>query len=153
QNVTQYWYGQGASGWRFDVADDASFHHNYWQAFRPKAKGTTSTWGRPDGPLIGEIWPNASPWLLGDELDAVMNYRFRKNIIGFARYPNEFHDDDNNGTNNIVPLLPSQFDTALKSIREDYPLPAQYAMMNLVDSHDTNRALFVLKFSGDPDLT
>jgi glycosidase len=146
QNVTEYWYDQGAGGFRFDVADDASFHHNYWQQFRPKAKSYKS-----DGPLVGEIWPDASAWLVGNELDAVMNYRFRKNILGFARYPNEWHDNDNNGTNNIVPLLPSQFDLALRSVREDYPLAAQYAMMNLIDSHDTNRALFVLKYSSDPD--
>ena len=106
QNVTQFWYNQGASGWRFDVADDASFHHNYWQAFRPKAKSYNST-----ARLIGEIWPDASPWLVGDELDSVMNYRFRKSVLGFARYPNDWVDNDNNGTNNITPLLPSQFDT------------------------------------------
>jgi glycosidase len=146
QNVTEYWYSQGAGGFRFDVADDASFHHNYWQQFRPKAKSYKS-----DGPLIGEIWPDASPWLVGNELDGVMNYRFRKNILGFARYPNEWHDNDNNGANNIAPLLPSQFDTTLRALREDYPPAAQYAMMNLIDSHDTNRALFVLKFSSDPD--
>ncbi|HMA35231.1 MAG TPA: alpha-amylase family glycosyl hydrolase, partial [Chloroflexia bacterium] len=52
QDVTKFWYNLGASGFRFDVADDASFHHNYWQAFRPAAKADNST-----GPLIGEIWP------------------------------------------------------------------------------------------------
>jgi glycosidase len=148
QNVTQYWYGQGASGFRFDVADDASFHHNWWQAFRPKSKGYKS-----DAPLIGEVWPDASPWLLGDELDSVMNYRFRKSILGFARAPYSWTDNDNNGSNVLIPLKPSEFDTSLRSIREDYAPAAQYAMMNLIDSHDTNRALYVLKFSGDPDLT
>ena len=148
QNVTQYWYGLGAGGFRFDVADDASFHHNYWQAFRPKSQGYKS-----DAPLIGEIWPDASPWLLGDELDSVMNYRFRKSILGFARAPYSWTDNDSNGSNTLAPLKPSEFDTALRAIREDYPPAAQYAMMNLIDSHDTNRALYVLKFSGDPDLT
>jgi len=27
-NVTQHWYGLGASGWRFDVADDSNLPHN-----------------------------------------------------------------------------------------------------------------------------
>ena len=148
ENVTQFWYNRGAAGWRFDVADDATFHHNYWQAFRPKAKAY-----KADGPLIGEIWPDASPWLLGDELDGVMNYRFRKSVIGFARYPNNWTDNDNNGTNNIAPLTPSQFDRSLKAIREDYSPEAQASMMNLIDSHDTNRALYVLRFQADPDLS
>jgi glycosidase len=147
KNVTQYWYDLGAAGFRFDVADDATFHHNYWQAFRSKAKPYKS-----DGPLIGEIWPDASPWLLGDELDSVMNYRFRKDILGFARYPFNWADNDNNGSNSLTPLKPSEFDRALKSIREDYPPAAQYAMMNLVDSHDTNRSLFVLSFTSDSSL-
>ena len=148
QNVTQFWYANGAGGWRFDVADDPSFQHNYWQAFRPKAKADNST-----GPLIGEIWPDASTWLLGDELDGVMNYRFRKTVVGFARYPYNWTDNDNNGTNSLTALLPSQFDRALRTIREDYPLPAQYDMMNLIDSHDTNRAVTVLRFSNETDNT
>ena len=44
------------------------------------AKGYNS-----DGPLIGEIWPNASQWLAGDQMDSTMNYRFRRNVTGFAR--------------------------------------------------------------------
>ena len=77
-NVTQYWYNQGASGWRFDVADDGNFPHAWWVDYRTYAKSYNS-----NGPLIGEIWPNASQWLAGDQMDAVMNYRFRKNITGF----------------------------------------------------------------------
>ena len=37
---------------------------------------------------------------------------------------------------------PSTFDAALASAREDYPKAATNAMMNLIDSHDTNRALY-----------
>jgi hypothetical protein len=37
----------------------------------------------------------------------------------------------------------------MTAIREDYPLPAQLSMMNLLDSHDTNRALYVLKNSSE----
>ena len=39
------------------------------------------------------------------------------------------------------------------AIREDYPLPAQRSMLNLIDSHDTNRALFSLTELGDNGLT
>ncbi len=138
-NVTEYWYDRGASGWRFDVATDIS--HQWWNEYRGFAKTY-----KADGPLIGEIFQDASQYLAGDQLDGVMNYRFRKNVLGFAR-GFDWEDNDNNGGNKIVGLTPSQFNRAMLSIREDYPLPAQRAMLNLLDSHDTNRALFALKNS------
>ncbi len=145
-NVTQHWYAQGASGWRFDVADDGNFPHSWWVDYRTHAKLYNS-----NGPLIGEIWPNASQWLAGDQMDAVMNYRFRKNITGFVRNA-EWHDDNNNGTNDIPGLTPSQFDNAVRAVRDDYPPQATAAMMNLLDSHDVNRALYVMTELGDTGL-
>jgi glycosidase len=143
-SVTKHWFDRGAAGWRFDVANEIS--HNWWHDYRPFARGYKS-----DGPLIGEIWPDASQYLAGDQLDSVMNYRFRKNVLGFARGFN-WVDNDNNGSNPIVGLTPSQFDRALKSVREDYPAQATAAMLNLLDSHDTNRALYVLTLIGDSGL-
>ena len=145
-NVTQYWYSQGASGWRFDVADDGNFGHPWWNDYRTFAKTYNAK-----GPLIGEIWPNASQWLAGDQLDSVMNYRFRKNITGFVRNA-EWHDDNNNGTNDIPGLTPSQFDHAIRAVRDDYPPQATAAMLNLLDSHDVNRALYVMTELGDTGL-
>ncbi|MEZ5424806.1 MAG: alpha amylase N-terminal ig-like domain-containing protein [Pyrinomonadaceae bacterium] len=144
-NVTQYWYDRGAGGWRFDVATDLP--HDWWNEYRGFAKNY-----KPDGVLIGEIFPDASQYLAGDQLDGVMNYRFRKNVLGFARRA-DFEDNDNNGNNRIFGLNPSQFDRAMRSIREDYPLPAQKAMLNLLDSHDTNRALYALTVASDSGLT
>ena len=146
-NVTQYWYSQGASGWRFDVADDGNFPHSWWVDYRTHAKTYNG-----NGPLLGEIWPNASQWLAGDQMDAVMNYRFRKNITGFVRNA-EWHDDNNNGTNDIPGLTPSQFDNAIRAVRDDYPPQATAAMLNLLDSHDVNRALYVMTETGDTGLT
>ncbi|HME00907.1 MAG TPA: alpha-amylase family glycosyl hydrolase [Terriglobia bacterium] len=145
-NVMQNWYNLGASGWRFDVAPDPNFPHAWWVGTRTFAKGYKS-----DGPLIGEIWPNASQWLAGDQLDSTMNYRFRKNITGFARNA-EWHDDNNNGTNDIPGLTPSQFDHALRAVRDDYPPQATAAMLDLIDSHDTNRALYLMTELGDTGL-
>jgi len=145
-NVTQYWYNQGANGWRFDVADDGNFGHPWWNEYRTYAKGYNS-----NGPLVGEIWPNASQWLAGDQMDSVMNYRFRKNITGFVRNA-EWHDDNNNGTNDIPGLTPSQFDHANRAVRDDYPPEATAAMLNLLDSHDVNRALYVMTEVGDNGL-
>lgn len=145
-SVLKHWYDRGAGGWRFDVATDIT--HNWWREFRPFAKTF-----KPDGPLIGENFPDASQYLAGDQLDSVMNYRFRKNVIGFARGTAAWVDNDNNGNNTIINLSPSQFDRALRSVREDYPPQATAAMLNLIGSHDTNRALYVLTMLGDSGLT
>lgn len=144
-NVTKYWYERGAAGWRFDVANEIS--HDWWAEYRPVAKTVA-----PDGPLIGEVWDDASAYLLGDQLDTVMNYRFRKNVLGFARGVG-WKDNDNNGANEIIGLTPSTFDRALMAVREDYPAPATAVMLNLIDSHDTNRALTLLTLTGDHGLT
>lgn len=143
-NVTKHWYDRGASGWRFDVANEIS--HNWWHEYRPYAKAY-----KADGPLVGEIWEDASQYLAGDQLDSVMNYRFRKNVLGFARGAG-WSDNDNFGGNQIIALSPSQFDRALRSVREDYPPQATAAMLNLLDSHDTNRSLYVLTLAGDGGL-
>jgi glycosidase len=147
-NVMQRWYGAGAGGWRFDVAGDPNFSHQWWVATRQFSRQYKS-----DGPLIGELWANASPWLAGDQLDSVMNYRFRRNVLGFARGAYNWIDSNDNGNDAILPLTPSQFDTANRAIRDDYPPQATAAMLNLIDSHDTNRALYVLTELGDNGLT
>ncbi len=147
-SVMAKWYAAGASGWRFDVAPDPNFPHSWWVNTRQSAKTYKS-----DGPLIGEIWPNASQWLAGDQLDSTMNYRFRRNVTGFARGQYGWTDNNDNGNDSIIPLTPSQFDTANRAIRDDYPPQATAAMLNLIDSHDTNRALYVLTETGDSGLT
>jgi glycosidase len=144
-NVLLHWYKAGAGGWRFDSAP--AIPNSYWHALRPYAKSYNS-----NGPLIGEIWPNASQWLAGDQMDSTMNYRFRRNVTGFARGQYGWIDDNDNGNDSIIPLTSSQFDTANRAVRDDYPLTSTFAMLNLIDSHDTNRALYVLTEEGDNGL-
>ncbi|HWF47874.1 MAG TPA: alpha-amylase family glycosyl hydrolase, partial [Bryobacteraceae bacterium] len=144
-NVMLHWYSAGAAGWRFDSAP--SIPNYFWHALRPYAKRYN-----PDGPLIGEIWPNASQWLAGDQMDSSMNYRFRRNVTGFVRWPYNWVDNNDNGNDAIIPLTPSQFDIANRAIRDDYPPQSSAAMMNLIDSHDTNRALYVMTEVGDNGL-
>jgi glycosidase len=146
-SVMQTWYNAGAAGWRFDVAPDPNFAHAWWVGTRQYGKTYN-----PNGPLIGEIWNNASQWLAGDQMDSVMNYRFRRNVTGFVRWPYNWVDDNDNGNDAIIPLTPSQFDTANRAVRDDYPPQATAAMMDLLDSHDTNRALYVMTELGDTGL-
>jgi glycosidase len=125
--VTKHW---APDGWRLDAAQEIA--HRWWAEFRKNVSG----------PLIGEITAgpaDASPYLLGNELDGVMNYRFRQAALGFAR-TSMFTDQ----SGNIPALSAAQFDHSLKAILADYPRQASAVSFNLVDSHDTNRVRFVL---------
>ncbi|MCJ8012149.1 alpha-amylase family glycosyl hydrolase [Paenibacillus sp. KQZ6P-2] len=124
---SQRWEWLGARGWRLDVAPDVS--SGTWEQFR---KAVKSTAGRSDSngetiddPIIlGEEWGVATKFLLGDQFDSVMNYRFRNALQTFVLNGNA-----------------AQFNDALESIREDYPQEAWEVMLNLVDSHDTIRSI------------
>ncbi|SFT29360.1 alpha-amylase family glycosyl hydrolase [Paenibacillus sp. BC26] len=124
---SQRWEWMGANGWRLDVAPDVS--SGTWQQFR---KAVKSTAGRvdsngntiPDPIILGEEWGVATRFLLGDQFDSVMNYRFRGALQSF-----------------IISGNAAQFNDALESIREDYPSEAWQVMLNLVDSHDTIRSI------------
>ncbi|MBN2007417.1 MAG: Ig-like domain-containing protein [Anaerolineae bacterium] len=136
--IARYWLGKGADGWRLDVAGDVD--SSFWQDWRDDIRDAD-----PEAITIAEEWGDASRFLLGDQLDSSMNYRFRNAIIGVLR---ETDWTDTNST--IKALSVSQFDSAMHGIEEDYPSEAFYAMMNLVGSHDVNRVLIPLDQDGDP---
>jgi glycosidase len=139
-SVIGQWTGSGADGWRLDVAHELS--HAWWRDFRTSVKGYAA-----EAPLIGEITAgpvDATEYLLGDELDGVMNYRFRHIANGFVRQTNW---TDSSGT--LPALSPAQTAHALQAVLEDYPRQAAAVSFNLVDSHDTNRVLHVLTEPGD----
>ncbi len=124
-SITSYWLEQGSNGWRLDVANEVS--DETWQRFREAVKATQS-----DAVIIGEIWDDATKYLMGDMYDSVMNYMFRNAVLSYA-------------------MGGSSQDAMrdLERLRERYPQEAFYAMMNLVDSHDTTRVLSFL--DGIPD--
>ena len=124
-SVTQYWITKGNNGWRLDVANEVS--DETWQRFRDSVKSLDS-----DAVIIGEIWDDATKYLMGDMYDSVMNYQFRNAVTSFAM-----------GTGAEATTK------ALEKIRERYPEEAFYAMMNLVGSHDTTRILSYLDGIGD----
>ena len=140
-SVVRTWGEAGIGGWRLDVGGDidpGGPANDYWELFREVVREIN-----PEAVIIGEEWQDASSWLNGAEWDAVMNYRLRRGILGFARDA-IFTDNDANGDNIIRPLGPSELDALIESIREDYPPPAYHAMMNLLGSHDTSRVFFVV---------
>ncbi|WP_094551789.1 alpha-amylase family glycosyl hydrolase [Petroclostridium xylanilyticum] len=125
-SVSKTWLKRGASGWRLDVANEVDTE--FWREFRKELKdsGFVSEIGT-DPVILGEIWDDASKYFLGDQYDSVMNYRFRGAVLNFLKNGNA-----------------EQYMNELEAIREDYPQEAFYALMNLVGSHDTERALFIL---------
>lgn len=111
------WIKKGSSGWRLDVPNE--IHHGFWKEFRKTVKSVN-----PEAYLIGEIWHNGSYWLNGDEFDSVMNYRFREACVKFfAKRESDAED--------FVKEIGKQI--------YDYPMQANFAMFNLLSSHDTSR--------------
>ncbi len=164
-SVGPYWIDQGADGWRFDVGGDVDCgltcdpSNDYWEGFRSAVRAVDS-----DTLTLGEEWQDASRWLLGNEWDSVMNYRFRSALLSWlftgcsgsgCTGGTVFEDNDSNdgsASGAISHLAPSQFNARLMSIWEDYPAEALKAMMNLEGSHDTNRLRFLLrKVNNDND--
>ncbi|NJD59136.1 MAG: alpha-amylase [Anaerolineae bacterium] len=138
-NVTSYWLNKGAGGWRMDVMGDASFPPGYWQTFRDVVKDA-----KADALIIGELWQKDCTllsYLRGERADTTMNYRLRDAILGLLT-PGPFDSKGFADSGRI--LLPSEFASRLESIQEDYPQQVFYALMNLVDSHDTERILWAL---------
>jgi glycosidase len=161
-SVARTWLSRGADGWRFDVGADvdggsgAGNSNGFWSGYRTAARTQSS-----DALLLGEEWGDASSWLVGDQWDSVMNYRFQSALLnwmfdscsGNGCSSNVFVDNDFNASSSsgtIQATSVDEFDLRLKSIQEDYPPMAWQVMMNLLDSHDTSRVLFMLKkISGD----
>ncbi len=138
-SVSRYWLNQGAAGWRLDVMGDASFPSGYWEQFRAVVKST-----KRDALIIGELWQKDSTllrFLRGDRADTTMNYRLRDAVIGLLT-PGSFDSKGFADSGRI--LAPSEFANRLASIREDYPNAAYFSLMNLLDSHDTERLLWTL---------
>jgi glycosidase len=119
--VAQRWLNFGAAGWRTDVTPWLS--DNFWRNFRRAVRKTY-----PEAYLVAEDWGDASRRLLGDMFDATMNYRFANAVLGFAGGK----------------LGPLELDDRLETLRRDTPPVAFQAQLNMLDSHDTPRALTVL---------
>ncbi len=138
-SVSKYWLNQGAAAWRMDVMGDSSFPAGYWETFRGVVKDTKS-----DALIISETWQKDSTllrMLRGDRADTTMNYRLRDAVIGLLA-PQGFDSKGFADSGRII--APSEFAARIESIREDYPDAAYYSLMNLLDSHDTERLLWTL---------
>lgn len=122
--VAEYWIREaGIDGWRLDVPNEVA--PTFWPKFRRVVKEAN-----PEAYIVGEIWEDASPWLTGDQFDAVMNYRFQKALLGF------FAEETMDATT---------LDRTLRQLMLDYPEQATAVMLNLLGSHDTSRPMTAAK--------
>lgn len=124
-SVAKRWLTLGSSGWRLDVAPEVD--PAFWRAFRQEVKAFKLPSG--DIPaIIGETWQDAAHFFLGDQFDSVMNYGFR-----YAVLDRFLLNGDAAGA-----------ELVLQSMRQNYPKEACAALMNLIGSHDTVRAIYLL---------
>lgn len=124
--VVGYWQNLGIKGWRLDVVDELPdiFIDNLRKSVKSKDN---------DAFIIGEVWEDASTkfsygsrrrYLLGEQLDSVMNYPWKNAIISFVK--------------NKDAIL---FKNKLSEIINNYPTPALDCMMNMLSTHDTERII------------
>lgn len=127
--IARKWLRLGASGWRLDVADELP--DAFLDSFRKAVKEENN-----DAFVLGEVWEDASNkssygklrrYLLGNQLDSVMNYPFAGAVIDFIREANA-----------------ELFSSRVMSIIENYPKEVLDVLMNHISTHDTMRAITAL---------
>ena len=124
--ILQKWIEAGARGWRLDVADELpdEFLDNLNKAVKKMGK---------DKIIYGEVWEDATNkesygvrrrYLIGGQLDSVMNYPFKEAILRYVKYADG-----------------KAFRESIMTILDHYPKPAIDMLMNFLSTHDTERAL------------
>ena len=132
--ILRKWLRLGADGWRLDVADELPdvFLDNLNKAVIKE---------NPQAFILGEVWEDASNkisynqrrrYLLGNQLDSVMNYPFANAIINFVSGGNA-----------------DEICEVVETICENYPKPSLDLLMNHIGTHDTARIITVLGHQGE----
>jgi len=134
--VIDKWTKFGVKGWRLDVVDELPID------FTTKLCKCIKKTGK-DMLVVGEVWEDASvkiaysewrPYFMGEQLDSAMNYPFKEAILNYATLGD-----------------PNEFILQISKILENYPKESLDVLMNLLDSHDTVRALTRLGISSIPE--
>ncbi len=136
--VGEHWLRFGIDGWRLDVPNEID-DEAFWQEFRRRCRAA-----RDDCYIVGEIWEEADRWLQGDQFDAVMNYPLARAIYGFVGRSFADNEVARSGIRKLDRVDAPTFADDLGDLLTRYPKAVVHAQMNLLDSHDTPRALTIL---------
>ena len=129
-SVVAKWLRLGADGFRLDVVDELP------DAFVARLRRRVRELN-PEAILIGEVWEDASNkiaygvrrrYFTDCQLDAVMNYPWQKAILRYVR-----GDEDG-----------AALGESIRTLAENYPPDVLNAVMNILSTHDTPRALTAL---------
>jgi len=124
--IIRKWLRCGISGWRLDVADELPdiFLDDLRKAVKAENENAV---------IIGEVWEDATNkfaygerrrYLLGDQLDSVMNYPFADAVLNYVKFGSG-----------------EAFFNSIMNIVENYPPQVLNLLMNHIGTHDTERAI------------
>lgn len=132
-----HWIEFGADGWRLDVPEEIDDAH-FWREFRTAVRSAN-----PEAYLVGEIWHDAQEWLRGDRFDGIMNYVFSRAALGFLG-GETLRTDYRPGGYELQRLNSEDFAASIEHSLAIYEQESVLAQLNLLDSHDTARALWIV---------
>ncbi len=124
-SVIKHWTRLGIGGWRLDVADELP--DDFLALLYKTVKAHNA-----DAIVLGEVWEDASnkiayntlkKYFTNRELDCVMNYPFRDNLLAFFKGA----------------LSAQQLYTQFMMQMENYPFSAFYGNLNILGTHDVER--------------
>ena len=134
-SVINKWTSMGIKGWRLDVADELPT--KFIKELRKELKNKDN-----DSVLIGEVWEDASNkisygerrnYFVGDQLDSVMGYPFRDNIVNFLKGY----------------ITSNQLRNKFMTLKENYPKESFKSNLNIISSHDISRIKTELNYDND----
>ena len=117
----------GIDGWRLDVANEVPT--GFWRDWHALARQIN-----PQCYTVAEIWDDAQRFLDEGQFSATMNY------FGFSFPVKGFLIDETLAPSGAVRLFDER--------RQGFPLANQYALQNLMDSHDTDRLASMIVNAG-----
>ncbi|MDD5629098.1 MAG: glycoside hydrolase family 13 protein [Elusimicrobia bacterium] len=124
-DITRRWLApngkakDGVDGFRLDVIEEVPAP--FWKEWREHVRSI-----KPQAVTVGEIWGDASGWVKDGRIDSTMNYQFAQALVGF------FIDRK-------AAVSGAAFAARLKALLDSYAPPKAQLLLNLMDSHDTDR--------------
>ena len=134
--VVRHWIEAGIDGWRLDAIDQIP-DLDFWAELRE-----TASRANPEAYIFGEIWHHAPDYLSLGGMHGLTNYPLREAVLrffGFGCPAMEHSPAKVSGRGRAARLA-----KCLEWQAANYPLPHTRAMFNMLESHDTARALWSL---------